>query len=119
MYSQHSRTLLGHGHGVRLYSLSVKPPRVYDNKPSPRVYSEKKTFLYHQYLRLLESTTQSPLVFLQHNKFSVPRLIKLRKEIAQAASRHAVPTPSLASPGPNPVPALPTLSVIRTSLFGV
>jgi len=119
MYTQHSRTLLGHGHRARLYSLSVKPPRVYDNKPTPRVYSEKKTFLYHQYLRLFESTAQSPLVFLQHNKFSVPRLIKLRKEIAQAASRHAIPTPSLSSPGPNPVPALPTLSVIRTSLFGV
>ncbi len=119
MYSQHSRTLLGHGHRARLYSLSVKPPRVYDNKPTPRVYSEKKTFLYHQYLRLLESTAKSPLIFLQHDKFSVPRLIKLRKEIVKAASRHA---PSLASPGPNPVPvspALPTLSVIRTSLFGV
>ena len=117
MYGQHARTLLGHR--ARLYSLSVKPPRVYDNKPSPRVYSEKKTFLYHQYLRLLESTTQSPLIFLQHNKFSVPRLIKLRKEIVTAASRHASPTPSLANPGPNPVPMLPTLSVIRTSLFGV
>lgn len=122
MYSQHSRTLLGQGHRARLYSLSVKPPRVYDNKPTPRVYSEKKTFLYHQYLRLLESTAQSPLIFLQHDKFSVSRLIRLRKEIVQAASRHASPTPSLANPGPNPVPAspaLPTLSVIRTSLFGV
>lgn len=112
------------GKHVRLYSVSVKPPRVYENKPSPRVYSEKKTFLYHQYLRLLESTTQSPIVFLQHNKFSVPRLIKLRKEIVKAASRHAALSPSLANPGPNPVqvtPAttLPTLSVIRTSLFGV
>jgi ribosomal protein L10 len=95
---------------------------VYENKPTPRVYSEKKTFLYHQYLRLFESTAQSPLIFLQHNKFSVPRLIKLRKEIAQAALRHAAPPPSLANPGPNPVqvtPTLPTLSVIRTSLFGV
>jgi ribosomal protein L10 len=117
MYSQHSRILLGHR--ARLYSLSVKPPRVYDNKPSPRVYSEKKSFLYHQYLRLLETAAHSPLIFLQHDKFSVPRLIKLRKEIAKVALRHASPTPSLANPGPNPVPALPTLSVIRTSLFGV
>lgn len=110
------------GQHARSYSLSVKPPRVYENKPSPRVYSEKKTFLYHQYLRLFESTVQSPLIFLQHNKFSVSRLIKLRKDIAQAASRHATPPPSLANPGPNPVqvtPTLPTLSVIRTSLFGV
>jgi ribosomal protein L10 len=111
------------GQHARSYSVSVKPPRVYENKSSPRVYSEKKTFLYHQYLRLFESTAQSPLVFLQHNKFSVPRLIKLRKEIAQAASRHATPPPSLANPGPNPAqvgsPPPPTLSIIRTSLFGV
>jgi len=110
------------GQHARSYSVSVKPPRVYENKPSPRVYSEKKTFLYHQYLRLFESTVQSPVIFLQHNKFSVSRLIKLRKDIAQAALRHATPPPSLANPGPNPVqetPTLPTLSVIRTSLFGV
>ena len=110
------------GQHARSYTVSVKPPRVYENKPSPRVYSEKKTFLYHQYLRLFESTVQSPLIILQHNKFSVSRLIKLRKDIAQAASRHATPPPSLANPGPNPIqatPTLPTLSVIRTSLFGV
>src|SRR6266850_1767059 len=110
------------GQHVRHYSVSVKPPRVYEKKPSPRVYSEKKTFLYHQYLRLFESTAQSPLIFLQHNKFSVPRFIRLRKDIAQAASRHATLPLSLANPGPNPVqvtPTLPTLSVIRTSLFGV
>jgi len=110
------------GQHARSYSVSVKPPRVYENKPSPRVYSEKETFLYNQYLRLFESTVQSPLIFLQHNKFSVSRFIKLRKDIAQAASRHATPPPSLANPGPNPIqgtPTLPTLSVIRTSLFGV
>lgn len=109
------------GQHARSYSVSVKPPRVYENKPSPRVYSEKKTFLYHQYLRLFESTAHSPLIFLQHNKFSVPRFIKLRKDIQQAASRHATPPPSLANlnPGPHAAPATPTLSVIRTSLFGV
>ena len=112
------RRLLFRQH-ARSYSVSVKPPRVYENKPSPRVYSEKKTFLYHQYLRLFDSTAHSPLIFLQHNKISVPRFIKLRKDIQQAASRHATPPPSLANPGPRTVPATPTLSVIRTSLFGV
>jgi ribosomal protein L10 len=120
----HSLKGLGLGQHARFYSVSVKAPRVYENKPSPRVYSERKTFLYHQYLRLLQSTAQSPLIFLQHNKFSVPRLIKLRKELVKAASRYATPPPSLTTPGPNPVqitpiPTLPTLSVIRTSLFGV
>jgi ribosomal protein L10 len=111
----------GFGQHARSYSVSVKPPRVYENKPSPRVYSEKKTFLYHQYLRLFDSTTHSPLIFLQHNKFSVPRFIKLRNDIQRAASRHNAnsPPPSLANPGPHSVPATPTLSVIRTSLFGV
>jgi ribosomal protein L10 len=107
------------GQHARSYSVSVKPPRVYENKPSPRVYSEKKTFLYHQYLRLFDSTAHSPLIFLQHNKFSVPRFIKLRKDIQQAAARHATPPPSLANPGPHSVPVTPKLSVIRTSLFGV
>ncbi len=107
---------------ARSYSVSVRPPRVYEDKPSPRVYSEKKTFLYHQYLRLFESTAHTPLIFLQHNKFSVPRFIKLRKDIAKAASRHATPPPSLANPGPHSLEATlptPTLSIIRTSLFGV
>ena len=107
---------------ARPYSVSVRPPRVYEDKPSPRVYSEKKTFLYHQYLRLFESTAHTPLIFLQHNKFSVPRFIKLRKDIAKAASRHATPPPSLANPGPHSLEATlptPTLSIIRTSLFGV
>lgn len=107
------------GQHARSYSVSVKPPRVYENKPSPRVYSEKKTFLYHQYLRLFDSSEHSPLIFLQHNKFSVPRFIKLRKDIQKAASRYATPPPSLANPGPHSVPATPTLSIIRTSLFGV
>ncbi|TFY75842.1 hypothetical protein EWM64_g8174, partial [Hericium alpestre] len=108
---------------ARTYVVSVKPPRVYPQKPVPRLYSEKKTFRYNQYLRLFETSKDSPLIFLQHDKFSVPHLIKLRKEIAIAAARHATPAPSLANPGPTPVPAqppaLPTLSVIRTSLFGV
>ncbi|KAI0050618.1 hypothetical protein FA95DRAFT_1555536 [Auriscalpium vulgare] len=107
---------------ARTYSVSVKPPRVYPQKPVPRPYSEKKTFLYHQYIRLLETSTNSPLVFLQHDKFSIPNLIKLRTEIAKAAARHVTPPPSLAKPGPSAMPAepaMPTLSVIRTSIFGV
>lgn len=112
----------GLGRHARFYSVSINPPRVYENKPTPRVYSEKKTFLYHQYLRLFQSAAHSPLIFLQHNKFSVPRFIKLRKDIANASSRHATPPPSLTNPGPHSVqvtPPTPTLSVIRTSLFGV
>src|SRR5258707_3577848 len=106
----------GLGRHARFYSVSINPPRVYENKPSPRVYSEKKTFLYHQYLRLFQSAAHSPLIFLQHNKFSVPRFIKLRKDIANASSPHATPLLLLANPGPHPVqvqPPTPTLTVIR------
>ncbi|KAI0067991.1 hypothetical protein BV25DRAFT_1818347 [Artomyces pyxidatus] len=122
MLSLHSTRSSALRQQVRTYTVSVKPPRVYPHKPVPRVYSEKKTFLYHQYLRLFATSADSPLIFLQHNKFTVPNLIKLRKEIAKAAARHATLAPSLAHPGPSPVqpePVLPTLSVIRTSLFGV
>ncbi|KAI0323062.1 hypothetical protein OF83DRAFT_1090520 [Amylostereum chailletii] len=107
---------------ARSYAVSVKSPRVYEKKPVPRIYSEKKTFRYNQYLRLFENSANSPLVFLHHDKFSTPNLIKLRRTIAAAAAKHATPTPSLATPGPNPVqsePALPTLTIIRTALFGV
>ena len=108
---------------TRTYVVSIKPPKVYDHKSVPRVYSEKKTFLYHQYLRLFENNAHAPLIFLQHDKFSVPNLIKIRREVAAAALKHVSAPPSLANPGPNPVPAeppaLPTLTVIRTSLFGV
>ncbi|TFY67980.1 hypothetical protein EVG20_g3740 [Dentipellis fragilis] len=108
---------------ARSYVVSVKPPKVYSHKPVPRVYSEKKTFRYNQYLRLFETSKDSPLIFLQHKHFSVSNLIKLRKAIMKAAARHVTPPPSLAKPGPTPLPAdipgLPTLSIIRTSIFGV
>src|SRR5258708_13626963 len=97
----------GLGRHARFYSVSINPPRVYENKPTPRVYSEKKTFLYHQYLRLFQSAAHSPLIFLQHNKFSVPRFIKLRKDIANASSRHAPPPPSLTNPSPHSAQVTP------------
>lgn len=102
--------------------VSVTPPVVFPKKPIPRVYSERKNYLYNQYTRLFKDSSSSPLIFLQHTDFSVPRLIQLRSEIAQVARRHATPPPSLASPTPGailPEPELPTLTIIRTSLFGV
>ncbi|KDQ63094.1 hypothetical protein JAAARDRAFT_29090 [Jaapia argillacea MUCL 33604] len=102
--------------------VSIAPPRIYEKKPIPRKYGPRKTYLYNQYTRLLASSSSSPLIFLQHTDFNIPRLIQLRKDIATAAKRHATPTPSLASPSPSPVVSeveLPTLTVIRTSIFGV
>ena len=106
--------------------MSVKPPRRYPRKTEPRIYSERKRFLYDQYLRLLETSKESPLVFLQHNNFSILRLTKLRKDIAAATARKGGFAPSLLNPGPTPLapsddPSIitpPSLTVIRTSIFG-
>lgn len=111
---------------MRTYATSVKPPRRYPKKTEPRIYSERKRFLYNQYLRLLETSKESPLIFLQHTKFSIPRLTKLRKDIAAATARKGGFAPSLLNPGPTPLapsndPSIttpPSLTVIRTSVFG-
>jgi len=111
---------------VRTYAVSVKPPRRYPKKTEPRIYSERKQFLYNQYLRLLETSKESPLIFLQHTKFSISRLTKLRKDIAAATARKGGFAPSLLNPGPTPLtpnndPSItipPSLTVIRTSIFG-
>ena len=106
--------------------MSVKPPRRYPRKTEPRIYSERKRFLYNQYLRLLGASKDSPLIFLQHTNFSISRLTKLRKDIAAATARKGGFAPSLLNPGPTPLtpsddPSIttpPSLTVIRTSIFG-
>ena len=106
--------------------MSVKPPRRYPKKTEPRIYSERKQFLYNQYLRLFETSKESPLIFLQHTNFSISRLTKLRKDIAAATARKGGFAPSLLNPGPTPLtpsndPSIttpPSLTVIRTSIFG-
>lgn len=99
---------------ARSYAVSVHPPKVFPNKPLPRVFRDKKLFQYHWYTNILKTSTTSPLVFLQHGDFSAQRLIKLRRDILTAANR---PVPSLASPLPA-TPEPPKLVVVRTSIFG-
>ena len=111
---------------VRTYAVSVKPQRRYPRKTEPRIYSERKRFLHDQYLRLLQTSKESPLIFLQHTNFSILRLTKLRKDIAAATARKGGFAPSLLNPGPTPltpsddpsVATPPSLTVIRTSIFG-
>ncbi|KAI0714812.1 hypothetical protein C8Q76DRAFT_728237 [Earliella scabrosa] len=105
----------------RTYALSLKPPVIYPRKSVPRVYSERKTYLYNQYIRLLDSTSTAPLLLFEHTDFSAKRLIQLRADITAAAAK-AAGTPSLASPSPTPAPttnATPTFTVLKTGLFGV
>jgi ribosomal protein L10 len=107
----------------RSYALSVNPPKIYPSKPVPRVYTEKKRFRYHQYARLLEASSSSPLIFLHHNDFTAQRLIKLRRDITAASNRFLPPPPaqSLDDPSPTHIPVSqePSLSVLRTAIFGV
>lgn len=98
---------------TRQYAISVKPPVTYEGKIVPRKYGETKSFLYHQYTRMLDTTTDCPIIFLQHKNFSVARLQKLRRDIQNAHNRYAASHPddiSLTVP--------PSLTIIRTSIFG-
>lgn len=80
----------------------------------PRVFRDKKAFQYNWYMNILKANPTSPLLFLHHTEFSAERLIKLRRDVLLASKRTK---PSLASPAPV-VASDPTLTVIRTSIFG-
>lgn len=102
---------------TRAYVVSIEAPVVYEGKPVPRRYGERKTYLYNQYSRMLAQSTDAPIIFLQHKDFTARKIQDLRRGIELASARFA---PSLASPSPSPVPPEPpTLTVMRTSIFGV
>ncbi|TFY56000.1 hypothetical protein EVJ58_g7901 [Rhodofomes roseus] len=103
---------------VRTYVVRLEPTVEYPNQPGPRKYNARKTYLYNKYTHLIESSPQKPVLLFMHSGFTVPRLINLRLDIAKAAARHAS-TPSLAGPSPAPAPEPPTLTFIRSSIFGV
>lgn len=100
--------------------VSIASPVEYAKKKGPRRYGERKTFMVNQYTRLFESSTTSPLIFFHHVDFSVPRLIQLRKDIANAAAKVATPSLSTLTPGPTsePLPA-PKFTIVSTNFFGV
>lgn len=99
----------------RHYAVSVEPAKVHAGKRTPRVYVERKSFLYSKYFKLLETSAESPLIFLTHADFSAQRLLKLRRDIITASNRM---TPSLTAPSPSVHLPQPTLTVLRTSVFG-
>ncbi|KAJ7755014.1 hypothetical protein DFH07DRAFT_822570 [Mycena maculata] len=105
----------------RSYALSVIPPKVIKGMTLPRHFTGKKAFQYNWYMKILDSSTTSPLLFLYHNDFTSQKLIKLRRDIS-AASNRSGSKPSLSSKSPAGVPAEPTseplLTVIRSSIFG-
>ncbi|KAF7337574.1 hypothetical protein MSAN_02230700 [Mycena sanguinolenta] len=103
----------------RSYALSVVPPKVPKGMTLPRHFTGKKEFQYNWYMRILNSSTTSPLLFLYHNDFTSQKLIKLRRDISAASNRSK---PSLSSPSPAGVPVEPVpeplLTVIRSGIFG-
>ncbi|KAH9829429.1 uncharacterized protein C8Q71DRAFT_790126 [Rhodofomes roseus] len=103
---------------VRTYVVRLEPTVEYPNQPGPRKYNARKTYLYNKYTHLIESSPQKPVLLFMHSGFTVPRLINLRLDIAKAAARHAS-APSLVGPSPAPAQEPPTLTFIRSSIFGV
>ncbi|GJJ13163.1 hypothetical protein Clacol_007414 [Clathrus columnatus] len=101
----------------RSYVVSITPSKVYPKKKIPREYSVRKTFLFDQYSRLLD--TDMPLLLLTHKNFSTQELIKLRRTIASIKPVSKPPSLEL-SPAPSPtVPDVPQLIIVRTGLIGV
>ncbi|KAG6855859.1 hypothetical protein H0H87_009976 [Tephrocybe sp. NHM501043] len=101
----------------RSYAISVKPAQILPGKKLPRVFKDKKAFQYNWYRRILDGSKEGPLLILHHHQFSANRLVKLRRDILAAASRTTSPSLASAAIPATPV-AQPTLTAIRTSIFG-
>ncbi|KAJ7116831.1 hypothetical protein C8R43DRAFT_1038267 [Mycena crocata] len=103
----------------RGYAISVTPPKIPKGMTLPRYFTGKKAFQYNWYMKILNTSTTSPLIFLYHNDFTSAKLIQLRRDITAASNRSK---PSLSSASPAGVPAEPTpdplLTVIRSGIFG-
>ncbi|KAJ6601442.1 hypothetical protein DFH09DRAFT_1127853 [Mycena vulgaris] len=108
-----------HHASSRNYALSVIPPKIPKGMALPRHFTGKKAFQYNWYMKILNSSTTSPLIFVYHNDFTSQKLIKLRRDISAASNRSK---PSLSAASPADVPAEPVaeplLTVIRSSIFG-
>ncbi|KXN85707.1 50S ribosomal protein L10 [Leucoagaricus sp. SymC.cos] len=100
---------------IRTYAISLDSPQRLPGKKYPRVFKDKKAYQYSWYTSLLKTNTNSPILFLQHEDFTVERLRKLRLDINTAAQRVV---PSLTGPTPDVPAPLPTLTVVRTSILG-
>jgi ribosomal protein L10 len=104
---------------TRGYAISVQLPRLPKGKTKERVFKDKKAFQFNWYTRILQTSTNAPVLILHHNDFTAQRLQKLRADISNAFRKSST---SLASPRPSPsalAPSLePTFTVVRTGIFG-
>ncbi|KAG6813235.1 hypothetical protein H0H92_012872 [Tricholoma furcatifolium] len=101
----------------RGYAISVQPALVLPGKKLPRVFKDKKAFQYNWYRKILDTSKDGPLLILHHHQFSANRLVQLRRDVIAAAKRGAAPSLASAAIPASPI-VEPTLTVIRTSIFG-
>lgn len=123
---RHAQRFRSPWNSKRSYAISVKPSVVYPGKENvKRHFDDRKTFLFNQYSNFLRDTLDCPLILLQHHNFTPQSFIKLRREIETASTNFApTPAPSLATGDvhpklPNKSNKIATLTVMRTSIFGV
>lgn len=105
---------------ARGYAISVQPPKASKGKKTKqRVFKDKKAFQFNWYTRLLQTNTTAPVLFLHHHDFTAKRLKELRADISTAFRKASAPSSS-----PRPLPPTlasspdPTLTVVRTGIFG-
>ncbi|EKM84233.1 hypothetical protein AGABI1DRAFT_110793 [Agaricus bisporus var. burnettii JB137-S8] len=96
---------------TRSYAISLDPPKRLPGKKYPRVFPDKKTAQHTWYTSILQTSANSPILFLQHQDFTANRLKTLRVDINTAAQR-------IASSDADASPSLPKLTVVRTSILG-
>ncbi|KAF5392618.1 hypothetical protein D9757_002217 [Collybiopsis confluens] len=99
---------------TRNYAISLKPGQILPGKKYPRVFSDKKLFQYNWYTKILNTTHHAPLIFLHRDDFTANRLKKLRRDIQVASQKYTKQAEEKGQVVTHP----PTLTVVRTSIFG-
>lgn len=103
---------------TRGYAISVRLPKAPKGNAKQRVFKDKKAFQFNWYTRILQTSANAPVLILHHHDFTAQRLKKLRADISTAFRKSVT---SLSSLQPSPILASslePTLTVVRTGIFG-
>ena len=104
---------------ARGYAISVQLPKALKGKTTTkqRVFKDKKAFQFNWYTRILQTSTKAPVLILHHQDFTAKRLKDLRADISTAFRKSSA---SLSSPRSSPLAPFPdpTLTVVRTGIFG-
>ena len=105
---------------ARGYAISVQLPKVPKGKTTKqRVFKDKKAFQFNWYTRILRTSTKAPVLILHHHDFTAKRLKEFRADISTAFRKSSASLSSIrfSPPAFTPLPE-PTLTVVRTGIFG-